>query len=191
MVWSYVITVASPGCYLWRHRDVSAHPCRISPLQKLNNVISHIFGSLFPMVYRHVMLGEVVTIVVCTRLPEDYKLLLCLPITQPMVSHVLGFGFLWCILPYTKPVAMELSFFREVGGWGWFNTLRIWQIGIAMPALWNIPATSASAEDNTTCQRVLHLTRMAPFIFGWFVILGWLDRWKHPATWLLAFRATR
>ena len=178
MIWSYVVTVTSLGCYLWRYRGVSAYPCRTLPLQKMNNIISHIFGSLFPMVCCHVMLGEVVTIVVCTRLPEDIKLLLCLPIRQPMVSHVPGFGF-FCMLLYTKQVAVELSVFRGVGGWGWFNTLRIWQIGIAVPALWNIPATSASAEEDTTCQRVLHLTRMAPFICGCLVMLGWLDRWKY------------
>ena len=95
------------------------------------------------------------------------------------------------MLSYTKPVAVELLVFKGVGGCGWPILFRMWRMGMAVVALWKIPATSASAEDETTCCRVLHSTKIAPFNFGRFVLLGWSDMWKYPATQLRAFGATR
>ena len=66
----------------------------------------------------------------------------------------------------TTPLAAELSVFIGVGSWvkpsSWGVILR----GAAVCPLWNIPPTSASAADDTTCLRILHSVWMGPFAGG-------------------------
>ena len=71
-----------------------------------------------------------------------------------------------------KPVAVALSVLSGVGGWGWLSDSKLCLIGTAVVALWNIPATSASADEDMTCRNVLHSTRIAPFSLGCFVTFG-------------------
>ena len=76
------------------------------------------------------------------------------------------------MLSYTNPVAVVLSVLSGVGGWGCPNTVSMCLIGMAVVVLWKMPATSASANDETTCLSVLLSTRMAPFNFGRFMTFG-------------------
>ena len=59
-----------------------------------------------------------------------------------------------------------LSVFKGVGGCWWFRAFRMYLMGTAVDALWKIPATSASANEETTWRKVLHSTSIAPFGFG-------------------------
>ena len=88
-------------------------------------------------------------------------------------------------------MAVELSVLSGVGGWGWLSASNICLIGTAVVALWKMPATSASADEETTRRSVLHLTKIVLFRFGCLVILGCSDRWKYPAIRLRDFSATR
>ena len=74
---------------------------------------------------------------------------------------------LFCItVAVTMPSAVELSIFIGVGGWvkpsSWSVILR----RNNFCPLWNIPPTSASAADATTCLRILHSVWIGPFAGG-------------------------
>ena len=74
---------------------------------------------------------------------------------------------LFCItVAVIMPLAAELSVFIGVGSWvkpsSWGVILR----GAAVCPLWNIPPTSASAADATTCLRFLHSLWIGPFYGG-------------------------
>ena len=71
-----------------------------------------------------------------------------------------------------KPVAVALSVFIGVGGCGCPIDFSMCLIGTAMVALWKIPATSASEEEDTTCRSVLHSTCIAALSFGLLVLFG-------------------
>ena len=64
------------------------------------------------------------------------------------------------------PSAAELSVFIGVGGWvkpsSWSVIIR----GTTVCPLWNIPPTSSSDSDATTCLRILYSVWIGPFAGG-------------------------
>ena len=64
------------------------------------------------------------------------------------------------------PSSVELSVFIGVGGWvkpsSWSVIIR----GNDVFPLWNIPPTSDSAADATTCLSILHSVWIGPFAGG-------------------------
>ena len=74
---------------------------------------------------------------------------------------------LFCLtVAVTMPSAAELSVFIGVGGLvkpsSWSVIIR----GTNICPLWNIPPTSASAADATTCLRIMHSVWIGPFSGG-------------------------
>ena len=125
-----------------------------------------IFRSCRAMMYCRVMFSKIICVVWFALFPKEVKLFLGFTISQPIVSHIPRFWSFWCILSYKTPVAVELSIFIGVDGWGWFNFSNIRRIGIDICVLWNTSATSTSTADVTTSRRVLHSTWTAPFSFA-------------------------
>ena len=74
---------------------------------------------------------------------------------------------LFCVtVAVEMPLAAELSVFIGVGGW---VKPSLWSVVIRSTAvcpLWNIPPTSPSAADATTCLMILHSVWIGPFAGG-------------------------
>ena len=77
-----------------------------------------------------------------------------------------------------------------VGGCLCPNASSATQMGITCCALWNMPPTSASDDDATTCRRPLHSINTAPLQKKLLDVRLFVN-WKYPATLLLALGSTK
>ena len=99
-------------------------------------------------------------------IPIYVELLLRIVFPQLIITHILQFGSL------LVHILMHKACCRGVIGldrssWLWMTkfleNVSDWNSNLGVI---NTPAVSASAEEDTTCLRALHLTRIAPLIVG-------------------------
>ena len=85
------------------------------------------------------------------------------------------FDLFCCMLSLTKPAVAELLDLIGVGGCGCPRDSKACRIGRAICAFMSVPAVSASAAEEKTCRRVLHVTKIGAFRGGG-TVLGSLER---------------